>query len=197
MNDDPSRPVATSPDSEFTLSIDDALERYTRAGLPRTPRSIQRYCAKGHLECRLIDTGFGEKYLITPSSVDKHIAYIEEVRPVATRRDMSGHVATGRDSSRQVATSVAPRENHEKPLPGPAITPDDKSRPVATEHMQQLEKRIDEKDDEIRFLRSEVAVKNDQIKDLTERARETNHLIGGLQKMLTPLLGRSSESLTN
>ena len=28
-----------------------------------------------------------------------------------------------------------------------------------------------------------------QIKDLTERARETNHLIAGLQKMLTPLLG--------
>ena len=32
---------------------------------------------------------------------------------------------------------------------------------------------------------------DDQIKDLTERARETNHLIAGLQKMLTPLLGRS------
>lgn len=41
---------------------------------------------------------------------------------------------------------------------------------------------------------SEVAVKNDQIKDLTERARETNHLIAGLQKMLTPLLGRSEET---
>jgi len=39
-----------------------------------------------------------------------------------------------------------------------------------------------------------VAVKNDQIKDLTERARETNHLIAGLQKMLTPLLGRPEES---
>jgi len=39
-----------------------------------------------------------------------------------------------------------------------------------------------------------VAVKNDQIKDLTERARETNHLIAGLQKMLTPLLGRPEEA---
>ena len=44
------------------------------------------------------------------------------------------------------------------------------------------------------FLRTEIAVKNDQIKDLTERARETNHLIAGLQKMLTPLLGRSEET---
>ena len=56
---------------------------------------------------------------------------------------------------------------------------------------QQLEKRLDEKDGEITFLRGEVSIKNDQIKDLTERARETNHLIAGLQKMLTPLLGRA------
>ena len=88
MTDDQSRPVATSPDSEFTLTIDEALERYARAGLPRTPRSVQRYCAKGHLDCRRIETQFGEKYLISPASVDKHIAYIEEVRPVATSRDV-------------------------------------------------------------------------------------------------------------
>src|SRR5437588_313452 len=96
MDDDKSRQVATSSDSDFTLSIDDALAVYERAGLPRTPRSIQRYCAKGHLDCRRIETAIG--------------------------------------------------------------------------------------------------VKDEQIKDLTERARETNHLIAGLQKMLTPLLGRPEET---
>src|SRR5215471_17548405 len=105
MPDDLSRPVATTPDSDFTLTIEEAVERYARAGLPRTPRSVQRYCAKGHLDCRLIETAFGEKYLISPASVDKHIAYIEEVRPVAT----------GRDEPRQVATSVGP----ENPAPKP------------------------------------------------------------------------------
>jgi hypothetical protein len=59
---DQSRQDATSNDNDFTLSIDEAVERYARAGLPRTPRSVQRYCAKGHLEARLIETGFGEKY---------------------------------------------------------------------------------------------------------------------------------------
>jgi hypothetical protein len=177
MTDDQSRLVATSPDSDFSLTIEDALERYAKAGLPRTPRSIQRYCAKAHLDCRLIETQFGEKYLIAPASVDKHIAYIEEVRPVAT----------GRDVPRQVATTVVPQESHDEPRQD-APTSDDLSRPVATAYVQQLAKRLDEKDGEITFLRSEVAVKNDQIKDLTERARETNHLIAGLQKMLTPLL---------
>src|SRR5260370_33102618 len=66
-------------------------------------------------------------------------------------------------------------------------------RPDASQYLTQLEKRLDEKDGEIVFLRSEIAVKNEQIREQTERARETNVLIAGLQKMLTPLLGRSSE----
>jgi hypothetical protein len=135
MPDDQSRPVATRPDSEFTLTIDEALERYARAGLPRTPRSIQRYCAKGHLECRLIETSFGEKYLISPESIDKQIAYIEEVRHAAT-------------------TYVERLENEDE------------------------------------FLKGQIGVKDKTIEVLLERDRETNHLIAGLQKMLTPLLGR-------
>jgi hypothetical protein len=193
MTDDMSRPVATSDDSDFTLTIDEALERYARAGLPRTPRSVQRYCAKGHLQCRLIETEFGEKYLIAPDSVDKHIAYIEEVRLTATSPDLSRHAATSRDLSRHVATSVVLKEEGGDEPRQRAATSPDLSRPVATELVEQLEKRLGEKDGEIQFLRTEVAVKNDQIKDLTERARETNHLIAGLQKMLTPLLGRPED----
>ena len=45
---------------------------------------------------------------------------------------------------------------------------------------------------ENKFLRGQITVKDKQIRELTERARETNHLIAGLQKMLTPLLGRPS-----
>lgn len=179
MNDDMSRQVATSPDSDFTLTIEDALERYARAGLPRTPRSIQRYCAKGHLDCRRMETPFGEKYLISPASIDKHIAYIEEVRPVAT----------GRDEPRQVATDVAPQQAYDQPRQEAPTTPD-APRPVAAEFVSRLESEND-------FLRKQITVKDDQIKDLTERARETNHLIAGLQKMLTPLLGHAAGSHSN
>jgi len=42
-----------------------------------------------------------------------------------------------------------------------------------------------------------VVVKDEQIKEQSERARETNHLIAGLQKMLTPLLGRSGGAADN
>ena len=149
MNDDLSRQVATNPDSEYTLSIEEAAARYEHAGHPRTDRTIQRYCKKGHLDCRRLETQFGEKYVISPVSVAKHIAYIEEVRPVATERDVSRHVATpnpnenpdderrqgpptGPDRSRQVAPQAV-SENQEDPERHSLSTSRDLSRPVATD----------------------------------------------------------------
>jgi hypothetical protein len=105
MTDQP-RPVATSPD-EYTLTIEEAATRYEHAGHPRTLRSIQRYCAKGHLECLRQETTFGDKYLITPTSVARHIAQIAEF-DAATGRDVPRPVAADRDESRQETTAVAP-----------------------------------------------------------------------------------------
>ena len=174
MNDHTSRPVATRDDSDFSLSIDEALERYSKAGHPRTPRSVQRYCAKGHLQCRLVETGFGEKYLIEPESVDKHIAYIEEVTP-----------ATGRDKSGQDATSRTLEINNAEPqreVPTlPNLSRQDATSPDTSRYVAQLEK-------ENEFMREQIGVKDTQIKELTERARETNMLVAGLQKLLAPLL---------
>jgi hypothetical protein len=178
MSSDTSRQVATRADSEFTLSVDEVLERYAKAGHPRTPRSIQRYCATAHLQCRLVDTGFGEKYLVAPDSVDAHIAYIEEI--------MS---ATGRDVSRQVSTSREP-ETKEKPLSAPDENPNGTSRQGATS--PDLSRYVARLESENEFLRGEIGVKNSQIRELTERARETNVLIAGLQRML-PMLGRKQD----
>lgn len=176
---DQSRLVATSSDSDFTLTIDDALTLYAEAGIPRTPRSIQRYCAKEHLSSRRIETEFGEKYLITRASVEKHIAYIKEVTP-----------ATSRDVPRPVATTVAAENKDDTPRQE-APTTTDQSRPVATS--PDLSRYVARLEGDIDFLRGQMDVKDNQIKEMTERARETNVLIAGLQKMLTPLLGNPKE----
>src|SRR6266496_1191541 len=109
---DLSRQAATTDDSDYCLSIEDALMRYEQAGVPRTPRSIQRYCAKGDLDCHRIETPFGMKFLITPASIDRHVAYINEVRLVATSRDVPRHAATdvagenkGDEPQQEAATS--------------------------------------------------------------------------------------------
>ena len=180
---DQSRPVATSSDSDFTLTIEDALSLYADAGIPRTPRSIQRYCAKEHLSSRRVETEFGEKYLITRASVEKHIAYIKEVTPT-----------TSRDVPRPVATTVAAENTDDTQRQEPATTTD-QSRPVATS--PDLSRYVARLEGDIDFLRSQMDVKDNQIKEMTERARETNVLIAGLQKMLTPLLGNPNERRDN
>ena len=180
--DDQPRPVATSPDNEYSLSIEDAAERYERAGLPRTFRTIQRYCAKGHLDCRRVEIPYGEKYLITPASVAKHIAYIEE-----TRQTMAG-----RDEPRPVAAVTAQEiRTHEEPRQ--PETSRDEPRQTAAE-ADFVSRYVTRLEGENEFLRGQVTVKDGQIKEMTERARETNVLIAGLQKMLTPLLGRPAGS---
>lgn len=155
---------------------------YERAGLPRTLRTIQRYCAKNHLDSHRIDTAYGEKYLITPASVLKHIAYIEEVRQATTSRDEPRPAATGRDnpSAREEESRQPPASRDE---PRQVAAPDE----MMSRYVAHLE-------GENTYLREQNGVKDGQIKDLTERARETNHLIAGLQKMLTPLLGRPAPS---
>ncbi len=166
MTDDLSRQDATTPDSEYTLTIDEALARYDHAGHPRTARSVQRYCAKGHLDCRRIETQFGEKYLISPDSVAKHIAYIEEVRPTATGHDLSRPVATdpdlemvhdaqqhtaptSRDMPRQDATRLA-AGNEDEPDRQPQSTTTDEPRLVATSP-DLTERYIDRLEGEVDF----------------------------------------------
>jgi len=140
MTDDMPRQDATSNDREYSLSIEEALERYDHAGHPRTTRSVQRYCARGHLDCLRQETPFGEKYMITPASVARHIAQIAELAGT-TSRDVSRQDATHfheplqRDQQRQdvttttdqprlVAADVVPDLSQVEPRQEGATSPD-------------------------------------------------------------------------
>ena len=74
-----------SPDQQYSLSIEQVAEIYAQAGHARTTRAIQKYCALSKLDCHKVETETGEKYLVASYSVDRHIAYINEVRTVATK----------------------------------------------------------------------------------------------------------------
>jgi hypothetical protein len=124
---DTSRQDATDNDTDFSLSLEEVAERYERAGHPRTLRSLQRYCASGHLDARKIATTMGDKYLVTPQSVARHIAQIVEFSQLDA-------VATGRDTSRPVATTTTPEEPKVDTAPeNGSHTEPDMARQAATE----------------------------------------------------------------
>ena len=104
---------------------------------------------------------------------------------ISRRCDLSRQAATCRDQSRQQSPRKQATHTRDKRQP----TSTDLSRPVATAYVERLES-------ENEFLKVQIGVKDKTIAALLERDRETNHLIAGLQKMLTPLLGRPEDSHT-
>jgi hypothetical protein len=185
MSDDQPRTDANSrersADQQYSLSVEQTAELYAAAGHPRTIRAIQKYCSLTKLDCHKVETETGERYLVAPYSVERHIAYINEVRTDATSRDHSRTDANVRpleNKGEQTAPTTA--NGGEQPRTDASVRPND-------------DRYIARLEGEVEFLRGQVSTKDAQIKELTERSRETNLLVAGLQKMLTPLLGGAGE----
>ena len=184
---DESRLAATGRDMDYTLSLDEVAARYAAAGHARTIRTLQRYCASGHLDAQKVATTLGDKYLVTPESVARHIAQIEEMKALDT-------VATGRDQPRLVAISVAPEQKPSLETL-PRSTGVDEPRQTPTEenerspYVARLEREVEHLNEDKEFMREQMKTKDVQIAALLERDRETNILVGSLQQMLAPLLG--------
>ena len=117
-NIDLSRQVATSADNEqYTVSVSEAAELFTAAGLPRTERAIQRFCKRGDLLSAFVDTPFGSKYLIRRSSIERLIQQKLQAQNFSADgdgRDLSRPDATVRDKSRQ---EPEPTPSNDAPRP--------------------------------------------------------------------------------
>ena len=180
MNDEQPRTDASSrdrsPGHQYSLSIEQTAELYAQAGHPRTIRAIQKYCALSKLDCRKAETEIGEKYLVAPYSVERHIAYINEVRTVANSRDNS-----------RTDANVRPLENRDEQEARTAANGNEQPRTDAAVRGTD-ERYIERLEGENSFLRAQVEKKDDQSSALLERDKETNTLIHRLQAMLAPLL---------
>ena len=178
MDNDTSRPTATDND-KHTLTIEHVADLYSTAGHPRTIRTLQRYCVTGHLDCLKAPTKLGDMYLVTPESVARHVAELTELFATTS-------VATDRGEPRPAATGDAVDFQHDGTAKTTTMVTDP-SRPTATDRDNDI-RYVARLEGEVEFLRGQVGTKDAQIKELTERSREINILIGGLQRMLAPLL---------
>ena len=136
---DLSRQDASDPEFNHSLTIEQVADRYAAAGHPRTHRTIQRYCAKGHLDARKMTTVFGDKYLVAPYSVTRHIAQTNEVIAFSgqtTGGDRTRQVAATRPKGlfqrRRRATSVLPMTERENTARGRSPATDMSARSNAS-----------------------------------------------------------------
>jgi hypothetical protein len=161
------RPAAPSDAPRYTLTVEETADRYDKAGVPRTIRRIQKYCARGDLDCKKVETDFGEKYFISEESIDRHIAQIRDAQDAAGR-------ALTRPSApeRPLETNDILIEKEDAPGDAP-VRPDASGRDFQDLYIRQLET-------ENAFLRDQAVV-------ILERIKETHVLTQGLQQLLSPL----------
>lgn len=162
------RPDAPADAPIYSVTVEEAAALYEQAGVPRTIRRVQKYCARGDLDCKKIETEAGEKYYITMASIERHVAQISDAQAAA------GRAPTRLDASER------PLQTKEIPSEEPATPPNAQARPDAGGRDYQ-EKYIHQLETENAFLREQTVV-------LLDRVKETNILTQGLQRMISPLL---------
>lgn len=140
-----------SDPTHFTMTVDDAASRFADAGLPRSVRSIQRYCQRGHLTCTTVDTEISEMYLIDPESVERRIQELQQIELITRTSGVSRHDAPSRDMSRHDAT-----------------VRDTSRQGMSSEKVEQLEQRIRELENEKMQIEIDKRAKEFVINQLVE-----------------------------
>ncbi len=119
---DTTRNGATERDqARHTLSAEETSVLFAEAGVPRSIRTVQRYCKKGHLDCITIDTEISEKYLIDRNSVERRIKELQQLDRILrstgdatsreeTRHDAAEHATPRHDGSENTTGKIAELE---------------------------------------------------------------------------------------
>src|SRR5215218_232518 len=75
------------------LTIADAVELFAQLGTPRSKRSVQRFCEKGHLDCVRIKGPRGDQFFINRESVTRYAEELRQIDAIAAFGDEGRHDA--------------------------------------------------------------------------------------------------------
>ncbi len=164
-------PYRSSLRRSLWIEIDQTVHELEQRGIKRTVRSIQRYCKKGKLTCKLVPTENAVRYLIERTSIDAFVKRHNQTMP-----------STGFESSL----------NDKEAIPE---TNDLRQSEIAQTHLaqsnQQSELILSLKDQQINMLTKQLEItnkqldmKDEQISAMLERDHETNVLIQNLQNLV-------------
>lgn len=141
----------SSTQADHSLSVDQASQRFADAGVPRSVRTVQRYCQVGYLNCISIQGEIGARYLVSEASLRDRITELQQVQTILG----ASANAPGRDTARQ----NAPQRDEAR---------HDASR---RDELDVALKRIDELEGETRTLEIDKRVR-DAMMEQMQRDRE-------------------------
>ncbi|MCB1548275.1 MAG: hypothetical protein KDJ41_10675 [Hyphomicrobiaceae bacterium] len=175
------------------VTLDVVSHRFAAAGLPRSMRTLQRYCANGTLLCVKEVTETGDTYFVVETSIETAIIALKQLHAAksglgqaATEPAMAGPVALTK------APSVSGDGDGHRPTASDAdaeaaLERQAASAPDMTGHVALVAERLAEKDAEIAFLREELIDRRGQIKDMKGIIDGQNQLLEAIQTNVAPI----------
>ena len=157
---DPSGLALPGPMSAW-ISVGEASHLFSLAYMPRNNRTIRRYCERGDLECRKTENALHQpQYFIDPDSVETYIAQQKTMMSAApglpgsvravpdeSRLDFASDGSGGQDDLAAIASGPARSQ--------PGQSGQGRVSPRG-DLVDQLQARLEDKDEEIAFLRGEL-----------------------------------------
>lgn len=172
--------------SRHTLTIKQTSELFAKHGVPRSPRSIQRFCDQENIDCIRVKGDKTERYFVDPVSVERYAYELKQLENIShIGAEVTRHDASQHDTSRHDATldSTAPNVA--------------KHTHYAADESVELRSRIDVLDKENIQLKIDRAAKEQVIGQmlddrrawlgqLTEQSREIGRLEMQVQQLAAP-----------
>ena len=97
---DTTRHDAPPADKHYILSLEQVAQRFEAAGVPKSMRTLQRYCLQQRLDCLKTETELGVQYFIDEASAERTIKEMLQLHELQMRgRQLtSADVATRHDA---------------------------------------------------------------------------------------------------
>jgi len=179
-NDDIAR-QSTPPEydtARHSLTIPQTVELFAELGVPRSKRSVQRFCEQGHLDSVRIKGPRGDQFFINRESVVRYAEELRSIEAVASiagepRHDAPQH-ATARYSAPERATTREPVAVVSAPPPERGeseVVIEQLRKENAKLQDENLNLRIDNrgKEQAINFIAAQAREKDQQLHEISYR----------------------------
>src|SRR6266550_6278417 len=93
--------------ARHSLTIRQASQLFADLGVPRAPRSVQRFCEHGYLDCVRVKGAKGDQFFINRQSVERYAEELRQIEAIASIGAEERQDAPQRDIARNSAPEHA------------------------------------------------------------------------------------------
>lgn len=109
--------------ARHSLNIPQVVELFSELGVPRSKRSVQRFCEQGHLDSIPIKGPRGDQFFINRESVERYAEELRQIKAVASIAGEPRHDAPQHAAARYSAPKRATMPEPVAVTPAPAVEP--------------------------------------------------------------------------